>query len=59
MVKHIHAKPGHKFVLTQIGFEIGNVRAKYDDSYPNRQYHTCVPESWLTKGYVCEVKVGD
>ena len=55
MNKIIKAKKGHKFVLTELGFEVGRIASKYEASYPNAQYQHSVPESWLLKGYVMEV----
>jgi len=55
MNRTVTAKKGHKFVLTELGFEIGRIAAKYEASYPNTQYQHHVPESWLNKGYVMEV----
>ena len=56
MVKYVNAKPGMKWQLTELGFELGRVRAKYEMSYSHRtQYEKQVPASWVEKGYVSEV----
>lgn len=55
MNKTVKAKKGYKFVLTELGFEIGRIAAKYETSYNSTQYHHMVPQSWIEKGYVMEV----
>lgn len=54
---YTRAKQGYKFILTSVGAEIGRIRAKFDESsiYKSR-YVYCVPKSWISKGYVKEVK---
>jgi hypothetical protein len=55
-IQYVHAKPGYIFRLTYVGKLDGRIAAKYDPSYPNEQYKTCVPKRWLTEGLVEEVK---
>lgn len=55
-----HAKPGYKYALTARGFEVGRIRAKYEESYARKDlYESMVPASWFEKGYVTEVKDGE
>lgn len=54
---YIKAKHGHKFVLTAAGAEIGRIRAKFElQQDRTTRYDYCVPEAWLNKGYVKEIK---
>lgn len=52
----VHAKDGYEFRPTDLGEREGRIANKYKDTYPSRQYRTAVPQSWLTKGWVIEVK---
>ena len=50
-------KNGNHFVLTEGGFENARIRAKFDFDNPNNKlYKHKVPKSWVSKGYVLEVK---
>lgn len=57
-VQYIHAKDGYEFRITTTGRMVRSIRAKYED-YPQQQYKRCAPKSWLTSGYIEEVKVQD
>ena len=58
MVKYTYAKENKKWSLTELGFEIGRIRAKYEENSPCRkQYEQIVPEGWVEKGYVKEVDI--
>lgn len=61
-VRFKHAKPGYKYVLTDLGEDEPRIRAKYNQADPstiNRRYNHSVPASWISKGYVEEVKEED
>ena len=54
--KWVNAKPGKKFVLTELGGENARIREKYKAGYSNRLlYEQKVPVNWVEKGYVREV----
>lgn len=58
MNKTVKARPDHKFVLTELGFEESRIRAKYkENSAMRKQYESCVPVGWIEKGWVKEVKI--
>ena len=60
MVKYAKAKEGNEFVLTEFGFEQGHVRDKFNKNGANyARYRRIVPEAWVNKGYVVEVKDGE
>lgn len=58
-VRFQKAKHGYQFVLTEFGMEVSNIRAKFSDTNKKNQYLHSVPVSWITKGYVVEVKEGE
>ena len=59
MVKYARAEKGNIFVLTAFGFEQGYVRSKFNKNSVNyARYKKVVPEAWVIKGYVVEVKDG-
>ena len=56
-VVYAHAKPGYKYQLTFFGRKVKAVAVKYKEgtlSYKQYQHH--VPRSWVSNGYVEEVK---
>lgn len=56
MIVHAHAKEGKKFTLTELGFEIGRIRAKYEENSPHRKsYEKTAPQKWLDEGWIQEV----
>lgn len=49
-------KAGYKWALTELGIEIGRVRAKFELGYKQRAlYESRCPKSWVDAGYVREV----
>lgn len=58
MVKYIKASQGCKFVLTEFGLEQNHVRTKYKNGEVKNKYEKSVPQAWIDKGYVCEIKEG-
>ena len=57
MVMYAHARQGYKYQLTYQGRKIKAVAAKYrDNAALHKQYLHCVPRTWVTNGYVEEVK---
>jgi hypothetical protein len=60
MVTFISAKPGYKWTLTESGFELSRIRAKFKQDYSNRlRYEKSVPSKWYENGWVVEVKNGE
>ena len=58
MVTYKKARQGYKFVLTELGMEVGKVRHKFSDDYINKKaFIHSVPTAWVDKGYVKEVKI--
>lgn len=56
MVTYKKARLGFKFVLTERGLEDSRIRAKYSETYSNRQqYEKSVPSSWVERELVKEV----
>ena len=56
-VQYVHTKPGYRFKITFVGRRIKSVAAKYDeDSYLYKQYKHNAPKTWLTNGYIEQVK---
>lgn len=56
MLNWVKAHEGKKFSLTELGFEVGRIRVKYEENYRERKkYEDGVPESWIRDGYVVEV----
>lgn len=56
MGKYVKARPGYKFTLTELGFDLPKIRAKYDPEYYDRRFEGSVPEKWIRDGYVKEVE---
>ena len=57
MVMYAHTRPGYKFQLTYTGRKVKAIADKYrDGSIVYKQYQHCVPRTWITNGYVEEVK---
>lgn len=57
MTTYKRATIGNKFCVTELGFEIGRVRTKFENSSQlKNQYERCVPSSWVDNGWVEEVK---
>lgn len=57
MISYATARPGYRYKLTYTGRRIKAVAAKYKDGaslYKQYQHH--VPRTWVTNGYVEEVK---
>lgn len=52
------AKQGYEFVITFYGRRIASIRDKFIDR-PNEKYKHQVPVSWVTHGYVEEVKTDE
>ena len=53
----LYARKGMKWVLTQTGFEVARVRAKFEINSPHyNAYSKAVPAVWYKRGYVVEVK---
>lgn len=51
-----YPRVGYRWALTELGFEIGRIRAKYELSYSQRAlYEQRCPKSWVDSGYVREV----
>lgn len=60
MCKWVYSKAGYKFILTELGLEDSRIRAKFNSDYERKlNYEKTVPESWVKKGYVTEVKCDD
>ena len=58
MVIYTKARHGYKFALTAYGIENSRIRAKFADDYPRKDTYTyTVPQAWIDKGYVQEVKI--
>ena len=56
-MKPVVAKDGYKFAISEFGLEHGHVRRRFEEtSMLKKQYERSVPESWIEKGYVEEVK---
>ena len=56
-VQYAHTKPGYKFKITFVGRRVRSVAAKYDESsYLYTQYQHSAPKTWLTNGYIEQVK---
>ena len=54
----IHVRDGYKYQITNLGKEIGKIRAKFDQDYSARSaYEKSVPMSWITNKYVEEVPI--
>lgn len=51
----ITAKQGYCFQITNAGRQVMSIRAKYLE-LKTPQYRHRVPKTWVTKGYVEEVK---
>ena len=49
------AKDGYVFEITHVGRQVKSIRDKFIDR-PQRRYKKQVPRSWVTNGYVEEVK---
>ena len=49
------AKEGYVFEITYVGRQVKSIRDKFIDCPQNRYRHQ-VPRSWVTNGYVEEVK---
>ena len=49
------AKDGYVYQITYVGRQIKSIRDKYIDN-PQGRYKKQVPKSWVTNGYVEEVK---
>lgn len=58
-VRFQKSKVGYKFILTDFGASIPNIRIKFVNTNKKNQYLHAVPTSWITKGYVVEVKEGE
>lgn len=57
-VNWIRSKDGYKFIPTEIGMQIGCISTKYTtDHILFKRYSVSVPQVWLDKGYVEEVKI--
>lgn len=54
----VRASKGCKFALTELGFELERIRAKYEGK-TRKQYETSVPKGWIDNGYVHEVRIDD
>ena len=52
-IQYEHARKGYKYVPTPEGERDGRLNKKFKDNY-----ESCVPKSWVTKGWVQEVKNG-
>ena len=50
-------KSENKFVVTELGMQIANVRSKYENDV--KQYRRCVPQKWVDNGWVKEVENGE
>ena len=56
-VHYANAKKGNKFEITYVGKHIRSVADKFKDgSIAHKQYKYHVPKTWLTNGYVTEIK---
>lgn len=56
MLIRAYAHEGKKFVLTESGFEIGRIRAKYEENSPHKKaYEKVAPQKWLDCGWIKEV----
>jgi len=51
----ITAKQGYHFQITNAGRQVMSIRSKYLE-LKTPQYRYRVPKTWVTKGYVEEVK---
>ena len=59
MSTHIkRAKAGYEFQITYTGRQVLSIRDKIIDR-PQPKYKHQVPKSWVTNGYVIEVKNGE
>ena len=57
MVMYAHTRPGYKFQLTYTGRKVKAVAAKFvEGAALYKQCQHCVPKSWVSNGYVEEVK---
>jgi len=54
----VHAKPGHRFILTYPGRKQKAIAVKFQEN-GDSIYFTCVPKRWVTDGFVIEVKDND
>lgn len=56
-VVYAHAKPGYKYQLTFFGRKVKAVASKFEEGASlYKQCQHCVPRSWISNGYVEEVK---
>ena len=55
-IQIVHASDGYEFRPTYLGRVEGKIANRYSDTYPNCKYRKTVPKSWVSKGYVEEVK---
>ena len=56
-VHYVHSKKGYEFKITFLGRRVKSIAAKYvEGTMAHKQYQHCVPRSWVTNGYVEEVK---
>lgn len=55
-VQYIHAKDGYEFRITAVGKMVRSIRNKYVDM-PQSQYKRCAPKTWMTSGYIEEVRI--
>lgn len=59
-VQYTHAKEGYRFKITYTGRKIKSIAAKYEEgSMLYKQYQHTAPKSWITQGYIEEVKKED
>lgn len=57
MILFAHARPGYRYKLTYAGRQIKAIATKYlDEANAYRRYLYHVPRTWVTNGYVEEVK---
>lgn len=51
-----YLEDGRKYVLTQKGYDVSPERVRHERKVgePVKGFETCVPESWILKGYVTE-----
>ena len=54
-VHYAVARDGYEFWITKSGKQIQSIKDKFVDR-PQEKFKKCVPQSWLTQGYVEELR---